>query len=61
MKTNIVIDANIFFASLIKNGVTAKLLFSENYRYVAPEFLFEEFSKYEEVILKKNPSISERI
>lgn len=53
MKTNLVIDANILFASLIKNGVTAKLLFSERYRYFAPEFLFEEFSKYEKVILKK--------
>lgn len=53
MKTNLVIDANILFASLIKNGVTARLLFSENYRYLAPEFLFEEFAKYKEIILKK--------
>ena len=59
MKTDIVIDANILFASLIKHGVTAKLLFSENYRYFAPEFLFEEFSKYKKIILKKTHRSSE--
>jgi predicted nucleic acid-binding protein len=53
VKTKIVIDANILFASLIKSGVTAKLLFSEKYQLFAPEFLFQEFSKYKQLIMKK--------
>ncbi|MHA1273981.1 MAG: PIN domain-containing protein [Promethearchaeota archaeon] len=49
----IVIDANILFAALIKNSLTAKLLISEPLQFFAPEFLFEEFAKYEDFILKK--------
>ena len=59
MKTKIVIDANILFASLIKSGVTAKLLFSEKYHLFAPEFLFQEFSKYKQLIMNKTHRTSE--
>jgi len=48
-----VVDANIIFAALIKEGVTAELLISDKIQLFTPEFLFEEFSKYEELILQK--------
>ena len=49
----LVIDANILFASLVKDRLTAKLLLSDKLNWFAPEFLFDEFLKYEEYILKK--------
>ncbi|MFX0148909.1 MAG: putative toxin-antitoxin system toxin component, PIN family [Candidatus Hodarchaeota archaeon] len=49
----LVIDANILFAALIKEGSTAELLISDKLQFFAPEFLFTEFAKYEELILKK--------
>jgi len=49
----LVVDANILFAALIKEGSTAELLISDKLQLFAPKFLFEEFAKYEELILKK--------
>ncbi len=49
----LVIDANILFAALIKEGLTAELLISDKLQLFAPEFLFTEFGKYEALILKK--------
>lgn len=55
---DLVVDANILFASLVKDGKTAELLFRDNFHLYAPEYLFEEFSKHEQLILsktKRNP------
>ncbi len=49
----LVVDANILFAALIKEGSTAELLISDKLQLFAPDFLFKEFAKYEELILKK--------
>ena len=49
----IIVDANILFAALIKEGSTAELLLSDKLQLFAPEFLFTEFVKYEELILMK--------
>ena len=49
----LVVDANVLFAALIKEGSTAELLISDKLQLFAPEFLFTEFSKYEELILNK--------
>ena len=49
----LVVDANIIFAALIKEGYTAELMITDKIQLFAPEFLFEEFSKYEELIEKK--------
>jgi putative PIN family toxin of toxin-antitoxin system len=49
----LVVDANILFAALIKKGSTAELLISDKLQLFAPEFLFTEFTKYEELILTK--------
>ena len=49
----LVIDANILFASIIKESLTAELLLSDKLNLYAPEFLFDEFKKYEGYILEK--------
>lgn len=49
----LVIDANILFAALIKGGLTAELIISDVLQLFAPEFLLEEFSKYQDQILEK--------
>lgn len=59
MKIKIVLDANILFASLIKSGITAKLIFSDKFQLFAPEFLFQEFHKYKPLIMKKTHRTSE--
>ncbi len=50
---DLVIDANILFAALIKNDVTTELIFHEELNLYAPEFLLEEFKEHEREILKK--------
>ena len=49
----LIVDANILFAALIKEGLTAELLISDKLQLFAPEFLLSEFSKYKDQILKK--------
>jgi predicted nucleic acid-binding protein len=50
---DVVIDANILFAILIRHGNTEDLLFNEDLHVFAPEFLFDEFEKYREHIMEK--------
>jgi predicted nucleic acid-binding protein len=50
---NLVIDANVLFAALIKEGKTIEILLNPNFNFYAPEFLFEEFNKYKSEILHK--------
>ena len=56
---DIIVDANILFAALIKNSVTANLMFVERLHLYAPEFLLDEFDKYRKEILKKTHRTSE--
>jgi len=46
-------DVNVLFSALIKNGLTAELLISDKLQLFAPEFLFTEFTKYKDLILRK--------
>jgi len=48
----LIVDANILFAALIKEGSTAELLISDKLQLFAPEFLFAEFAKYKDLILR---------
>jgi predicted nucleic acid-binding protein len=50
---DLIIDANILFSILIKEGKTEEILFQEYIRAYAPEFLISEFQKYESLILQK--------
>lgn len=49
----LVIDANILISALIKDSLTAELLFEKDLKLYAPYFMIEEFMKYEELVLKK--------
>ena len=49
----LVIDANIVFAALIKAGSTADLITSPKLELYSPPFLFEEFEKYSSYLLDK--------
>ncbi|CAD6491228.1 MAG: PIN domain protein [Candidatus Argoarchaeum ethanivorans] len=50
---DLVVDANILFAALIKDGLTSELIVQNNLYLYAPEFIIEEFEKYREIIKKK--------
>ncbi|MBI2176270.1 DNA-binding protein [Candidatus Woesearchaeota archaeon] len=57
----LVIDANTLFSALIKNGKTAELLFEKSIRLYSPEFVIEEFLKYEEFIMEKTSRTKEEL
>ncbi len=48
-----VLDTNIIFSALLKNSAPRKIILSDIFDLYAPEFLFTEIKKYEEIILKK--------
>jgi predicted nucleic acid-binding protein len=50
---DLVVDANVLFPALIKSGKTEDLMFEPSLHLYAPEFLFDEFEKYKELITKK--------
>lgn len=58
---NIVVDANIIFAALIRDNVTRFLLFREDLNIYAPEFLFVEIEKYSDDICKKSGKSREEL
>ena len=58
---DLVIDANVLFAALIKESVTSRLLISDRLTLYAPEFLIEEVEKYEEFILQKTGKSKEEL
>ena len=45
---DVVIDANVLFAALIKEGASRRLLMSDMLTLYAPEFLLEEVEKFSE-------------
>ena len=51
---DLVVDANVLFAALIKDNKTAELLFKDIFHLYAPEFLLEEFIKHKEEIIDKS-------
>ncbi len=51
---DLVIDANILFAALLVENVSAKLIYNHNIHLYAPDFLFEEFEKYKQLLLEKS-------
>lgn len=49
---DIVIDANILFAIMIKKGITERILLANELHCYAPEYLFAEFREHEKEIMK---------
>jgi predicted nucleic acid-binding protein len=45
---NLVIDANILFALLIRKGKTEDIFFNDTIKLYAPEFMLDEFEKYKD-------------
>ena len=56
---DLVVDANILFAALIKKGTTAELLYLDELHLYAPEFLLDEFDKYRDLIMNKTARSSD--
>ena len=50
---DLIVDANIIFAALIKEGITIEIILEPEIHLFAPEFIFEEILKYKEEIMKK--------
>ncbi|MEW6722048.1 MAG: putative toxin-antitoxin system toxin component, PIN family [Candidatus Micrarchaeota archaeon] len=50
---NLVVDANIIIAALIKDGITIELLLEPQVCLYCPEFLFDEIFRYQDTILEK--------
>ncbi|MFH1200365.1 MAG: PIN domain-containing protein, partial [Candidatus Micrarchaeota archaeon] len=48
-----VIDANILFAALLKEGLTRRLLFNPDLSLCAPKFIASEYLKYRKYLLGK--------
>ena len=56
---DLVIDANILFAALIKKDLTSDLLVSDLFRLYAPEYIIKEFEKYRGYIKRKTERTDE--
>ena len=55
----LVVDANVLFAVVIKQGKTTELIFSDNFELFAPEFIFEELEKHRDMLVAKSRRTSE--
>ena len=49
----LVVDANILFAILIKNGTTSEIAIDSEFELFAPQYIYEEFQKYKEFLREK--------
>lgn len=50
---NLVVDANIIFSALIKEGKSAEILLDFSHNFFVPEYVFEEFERHKDEILAK--------
>ena len=60
----LVLDANILFAALIKDSTTHEIIISELAEFFTPEFILEEFYTHKKEILdktKRTPEEFERV
>jgi predicted nucleic acid-binding protein len=49
----IIIDTNRILAALIKDNTTRKILCNNKFKFIAPEYVTTEISKYQNEIIKK--------
>lgn len=54
MMMRLVIDTNVIFSALLKDGKTREILMRDDIETYVPEFFFTELMNYEEMILKKS-------
>ncbi|MBU1855183.1 MAG: hypothetical protein KKF89_05660, partial [Nanoarchaeota archaeon] len=50
----IIIDSNVLFSALIKDSITRKIILNYNGLFLFPSFIFTEFNKYKNFLLKKS-------
>lgn len=50
----LIIDANILFSALIREGITRKIILFSDYSFFIPEFILKELNENKEEILKKS-------
>ncbi len=55
----LIVDANIIFAALIKSNITSDLIVENGLNLYSCEFLFTEFEKYRELIKRKTKRTDE--
>ena len=48
----LVIDTNIFLASLIRDSTTRKIIIESGWNFFYPEMSFHEVRKYKDLVLK---------
>ena len=57
----LVVDANILFSALIRNGITRKILVLSGYDFYAPEFTIQELTKHLAELQKKTGLDKEKL
>src|SRR3989338_1282292 len=56
---DLVIDANVLFAALIKDSFSYNILFSGKFHLFTPEYIFAELEKHKEEIMNKTERTTE--
>lgn len=56
---DLVVDANILFAALIKDSFSYDILFSGKFHLFTPEYIFTELEKHREEIMNKTERATE--
>ncbi|MBI3032182.1 PIN domain-containing protein [Candidatus Woesearchaeota archaeon] len=56
---NLVVDANVIFAALIRNSFSYNLLFTDKFNLFTSEYIFTEFEDHKEEILEKTERTTE--
>lgn len=56
---DLIVDANVLFAGLIKESMSFYLLFSDRLHLFTPEYIFTEFEKHKEEIIEKTERSTE--
>ncbi len=56
---DLVVDANVLFAALIKESFSYNLLFSGKFHLFTPEYIFTEFENHKEELLEKTDRTTE--
>ncbi|MBI4152771.1 hypothetical protein HY495_03610 [Candidatus Woesearchaeota archaeon] len=56
---DLVVDANIIFAALIKESFNYSLLFCGRFQLLVSEYVFKEFEEHKEEIMKKTERTTE--
>lgn len=51
---NLVVDANILIAAMVRDSAARRLLLTLPFKFYCPDFVFEEISKHIELISSKN-------